>query len=457
VPNRPRLRNLALGVAAAAAAAALFAAVGGATTQATAPSNTARPAVSGDATAGSQLTTSTGTWSGTSPITFHYVWQRCDASGGSCTSIAGQADDTYTVASADVGHRLRSMVTAQNSAGQSTKASDTTAVVTASSGPQNTSAPTIGGSATVGSTLTTSNGNWSGSTPMTYTYDWQRCDASGNNCTPIGLHSDNQTYVVTGDDAGHTLRSVVTATNSSGHATAASAVTSVVSANGPTNTAVPTITGAASVGSNLATSSGTWTSPTSVTYAYEWDRCDTGGNNCSAISGATSATYTVTTADLGHTLRSKITGTNSSGSASASSVPFGPVTGGPNPPQPVGGTIAASAVPDSDRLTISEIKFSGGGFHGRGPISASFKVVDSNQRLVTGALVYVLPAPRNQANHPAETPTGANGWASVAMTLTSKAPRSGWLLLFVRARTPQGNLLAGSSTRRLVQVRIKAS
>jgi hypothetical protein len=329
-------------------------------------------------------------------------------------------------------------------------------VVTTTSAPQNTSAPTIGGSATVGSTLTTTNGNWSGTTPITYTYDWQRCDSSGHNCASISLHSDNQAYVVTADDAGHTLRSVVTATNSAGHSSAASAVTATVVANGPVNTGVPAITGIAAVGKTLATSSGTWTSSTNVTYAYAWLRCDSSGNNCSAISNATSATYTVTSDDSGHTLRSQITATNSSGSTKAQSAAVGPVSG--TTPPPATGAIPAASVPDSDQLEISGVKYSGGGFHGRGPISASFKVIDTNNsRVVSGALVYVLPAPRNQATHPAEVPTGQDGWANVALTLTSKAPRTGWLLLFVRARTPQGNLLAGSSTRRLVQVRIKAS
>jgi hypothetical protein len=68
--------------------------------------------------------------------------------------------------------------------------------------------------------------------------------------------------------------------------------------------------------------------------------------------------------------------------------------------------------------------------------------------------VYVLPVPRGWANHPGEIPTGATGTAVVQLTLTPSAPKTGWLLLFVRARTPQGDILAGSSVRRLVQVRI---
>jgi large repetitive protein len=452
VPHRPRFRIFVLGFAAAGGGATVFASARGETKQASAPTNTAKPVVSGAAATGSTLTTSAGTWDGTAPITFTYRWQRCDSAGANCVTIAGATDDTYTVASPDVGHRLRTVVRAKNSAGQTDAASDPTTVVGAAAAPQNTSVPTIGGSATVGATLTTTNGNWSGSTPITYTYDWQRCDTSGNSCANIDLHSDNQTYVVASDDAGHTLRAVVTATNSIGHSAAASAATSVVIANGPVNTTSPSITGNAAIGQALTTSNGAWTSATTVTYAYAWSRCDTSGNNCNAISGATSATYVVVSDDAGHTLRSQVTATNASGSTKATSNAVGPVAS--TPIIPPGGSVPASSISDTDRLTIAAITYSGGGFHGRGPITASFKVMDANQHVVSGALVYVLPAPREFGTHPGEVPTAANGWASVQLALTSKAPRSGWLLLFVRARTPQGNLLAGSSARRLVQVHI---
>ena len=54
-----------------------------------------------------------------------------------------------------------------------------------------------------------------------------------------------------------------------------------------------------------------------------------------------------------------------------------------------------------------------------------------------------------------EQPTGQDGWTTFTIDPTAQMPRFTYLVMFVRARTPQGNLLAGASTRRLVQVRIR--
>lgn len=54
-----------------------------------APQNTAPPSIEGTAHGGESLRATTGTWTGTQPITFAFRWLRCDASGESCDEISG--------------------------------------------------------------------------------------------------------------------------------------------------------------------------------------------------------------------------------------------------------------------------------------------------------------------------------------------------------------------------------
>jgi len=99
---------------------------------------------------------------------------------------------------------------------------------------------------------------------------------------------------------------------------AALALAGVASAAAPVNTAPPTISGTTTVGQTLTASNGTWSnSPTG--FAYQWLRCNGGGNNCAAVANGTQQTYTLVGADAGHTLRVKVTATNADGSASAQS------------------------------------------------------------------------------------------------------------------------------------------
>jgi hypothetical protein len=93
---------------------------------------------------------------------------------------------------------------------------------------------------------------------------------------------------------------------------------SAASQAAPVNTALPTISGTAAVGQTLTASDGTWTNaPTS--YAYQWLRCNGGGNSCVGVANGTQKTYTLVGADAGHTMRVRVTATNADGSASAES------------------------------------------------------------------------------------------------------------------------------------------
>jgi hypothetical protein len=101
--------------------------------KANAPAVVSSPTVSGNAVVGQQLTATTGTWQGSSPINFTITWQLCNSAVTSCSGT-GKKGNSYTVAAADVGKRIRVRVEAQNGVGKSSALSDTTAVVANSSG-----------------------------------------------------------------------------------------------------------------------------------------------------------------------------------------------------------------------------------------------------------------------------------------------------------------------------------
>jgi len=86
----------------------------------------------------------------------------------------------------------------------------------------------------------------------------------------------------------------------------------------PVNTTAPTVSGTAKVGQTLTAGDGTW-SNTPTSYAYQWLRCNGGGNSCVNVANGTQKTYTLVGVDAGNTMRVRVTATNTDGSASAQS------------------------------------------------------------------------------------------------------------------------------------------
>ncbi len=280
----------------------------------TAPVNTVRPALSGTARDGQTLSTSNGTWTGTAPITFAYSWRRCDASGSNCVTIPGATSQNYVLVPADIGSKVHSVVTATNAGGTASQRSYLSGTVLAAP-PVNTVRPALSGTARDGQTLSTSNGTWTGTAPITFAYSWRRCDASGSNCVTIpGATSQN--YVLVPADIGSKVHSVVTATNAGGTASQRSYLSGTVLAAPPVNTVRPALSGTARDGQTLSTSNGTWTGTAPITFAYSWRRCDASGSNCVTIPGATSQNYVLVPADIGSKVHSVVTATNAGGTAS---------------------------------------------------------------------------------------------------------------------------------------------
>src|SRR5207248_2555566 len=146
-------------------------------------------------------------------------------------------------------------------------------------------------------------------------YQWQRCDSAGANCTAIA-GATAQTYTVASADVGFTLRVAVTASNAGGPSSpATSAQTAEIGRASRRESAPPTISGTPQQGKTMTPTNARWPNcPRS--YAYQWQRCDSAGANCTAIAGATAQTYTVASADVGFTLRVAVTASNAGGSSS---------------------------------------------------------------------------------------------------------------------------------------------
>jgi hypothetical protein len=109
-----------------------------------------------------------------------------------------------------------------DSRGNTTRGADQT-FVTAGAPPSNVTKPTISGTARKGQRLTAKTGQWEGTMPITFSYQWQRCDSNGA-CVPI-TGATARTYRLGSADVGNRLRIDVEASNSRGQSSASSAVT----------------------------------------------------------------------------------------------------------------------------------------------------------------------------------------------------------------------------------------
>ena len=364
--------------------------------------------------------------------------------------------------------RLRTLLAAALASGltvAATAGSGSAGPTAAQAPPINTSPPSISGTTRVGQTLTANPGTWSGTAPITFSYQWIRCSSQLSNCVNTSVHA--RRYGLGSADRGRRLVVVVTGRNRDG-ANNASANSRVILARAtvPASTAPPTISGTAQEGRGLTASPGTWTGTAPITFFYVWQRCDAAGNACVAIPDATSRTYVPAQADVGKTLRVTVTARNVAGFRSRTSAATAVVAvGGPDgqirlPNGKVSIPITSVALPD--RLIVAAVGFSPNPVRSRrSEISIRIHVVDTRGFVVRGALVYARSTPL-VTTPTSETPTGTDGWATLVTVPRSRPGirfplQSGLNVQFyVQARKPGEKVLAGVTATRLVQVRTAA-
>jgi hypothetical protein len=282
-----------------------------------APANTTLPGISGKAEERQTLTASTGTWTGTEPITYTYQWQGCSSKGEGCSNISGATSSTYKLTSSNVGGTVRVEVTAKNLV-RSTSAFSAVTSVVAGTPPENTVLPALSGAAESGQLLTVSNGSWEGTPPISYTYQWESCSSKGEGCSNIS-GATASSYRVLNSQLGDTLRAVVAASSSTGSGKATSAASAVFTVGPPVNTEMPAIAGTAKEGGTLSASTGVWAGGEPFSYTYQWESCSSSGESCSNISGATSSMYELTSSSVSKTLRIVVTAKNSVSATEATS------------------------------------------------------------------------------------------------------------------------------------------
>jgi Carboxypeptidase regulatory-like domain len=247
----------------------------------------ATPTITGSAAFGQTLTAVPGAWAPTS-VSLAYQWLRDG------TAISGATSATYVATAADLTHQLSVAVTGTES-GYPPVAQTSASTSTVIPATLTTATPTITGDTTVGKVLTASAGTW-GPTPVALSYRWSS-SASG----PI-TGATGSTYTPVAGDEGSTLTVTVSGTKT-GYATQSltSAATSAIGVSIHTFTpGTPSIAGTPTAGTTVTVQTGNW-SPTPDTFSYQWKR---GGV---AISGATSASYKLATADNGHPITVTVT------------------------------------------------------------------------------------------------------------------------------------------------------
>ena len=127
----------------------------------------------------------------------------------------------------------------------------------------------------------------------------------------------------------------------------------------PSNAAPPVVSGTARQGQTLSASSGSWGGTLPISYSYTWQRCNSAGASCNGISGTSGETYTLVAADVGHTIRVRVTASNSDGSAQAVSTQTGVVADLGSAPAATSQPTPTGTAVEGQTLTASNGTWSG--------------------------------------------------------------------------------------------------
>ncbi|MDX6441213.1 MAG: hypothetical protein QOE43_942 [Gaiellaceae bacterium] len=304
------------------------------------PRNLSYPTInlqSGDSqpVVGHFLTASVGSWDGAFPISYAYQWKRCDAGdplNGPCVNITGATSSFYTPVAADAGKRLRVQVTATNGQGTAAQNSESSAPVVALPVKLRVTPQILGGNV-VDTPLSLTAGTWDGSTPITFTYSWRRCNPVGDPATCVQIpDATTSTYTPTVQDIGFSIRVWITGTNLAGSDVAITNHTYPIVDKqhfSPSVVTPPSVAGTLTTGRQLTADIGTYSGDLPIKTTFAWQRCDATGASCRVIPNAKKIVYFPTVADVGYTVRVAVTVTNAYGKAVVLSAPSDAISAAP--------------------------------------------------------------------------------------------------------------------------------
>ena len=325
------------------------------------------PVIMGTAQVGETLTADTSGISdddGLNQVAYSYQWLADDA------AIADATGSTYTLVEADGGKPIKVRVSFTDDAGheESLTSKPTDAVASRPNSPA-TGAPTIGGTAQVGETLTADTSgieDENGLDSVSYSYQWI---AGGANIE----EASGSTHILVDADDGAAIKVRVSFTDDAGnHESLTSSATEPVSfavqqqtANNPA-TGAPEISGKPRVGETLtASTSGIEDEDglNNVVYSYQWLAGD------ADIAEATATAYTLVDADEGAAIKVRVSFTDDAGNEEtltsvATDVvearPNSPATGAPeiSGTAQVGETLTADTSGITDQDGLSKVAYS---------------------------------------------------------------------------------------------------
>jgi hypothetical protein len=195
-------------------------------------------------------------------VAISYRWQRSVDSGAGWAAISGATAKSYNVAPTDVGSTLRLVVTGTRSGYEPVTLTSEVISVEYSIPLEVRVAPSVNGTARVGSKLTIDPGVWNASS-TTFRYQWfvngvALPGATSSTFTPVASHFRDTIHAeVTAVKAGHLPVTVTTDVHTIAEGTA------------PTATLAPKISGSAVLDGTLRATTGVWNRD-NLTFSYRW-------------------------------------------------------------------------------------------------------------------------------------------------------------------------------------------